>query len=157
MFLANSTVCTIINTLIILLVFNRFSILTLHTVFTAVVSKLPKNQIIKSISYRDFEWRLEKNEGSFIHNSQSQRRSVKNWSWLLLRLGQNLWKNSLMKLTHYLFLSSILWHRSLPRQDDQRNLLPGLLMKLKISSRPAGKRSVHGENLNWKFLSCIAS
>ena len=47
------------------------------------------------------------------------------------------------------FLSSILWHRSLPRQDNQRNLLPGLLMKPEISSRPAGKWNVHGENPNW--------
>ena len=41
---------------------------------------------------------------------------------------------------------------SLPRQDDQRNLLPGLLMKPEVVSRPAGKWNVHGENPNWTFF-----
>ena len=42
--------------------------------------------------------------------------------------------------------------RSRPRQDDQRNLLPGLLMKPEISSRPAEKWNKHGANLNWSFF-----
>lgn len=57
-----------------------------------------------------------------------------------------------MKLTQYLFLSLILSHLSLLRQDDQRNPLAGLQMKLEISSRSAGKRNVRGENLNWKLF-----
>lgn len=61
-------------------------------------------------------------------------------------------ESSLMKLTQYLFLSLILSHLSLLRQDDQRNPLAGLQMKLEISSRSAGKRNVRGENLNWKLF-----
>ena len=46
--------------------------------------------------------------------------------------------------------------RTCLNQDDQINLLPGLQMKREISSRPAGKWSMHGENRYWNFfLSCM--
>lgn len=46
------------------------------------------------------------------------------------------------QLTPYLFITVILSQMYLPRQDDERNLLPGFPLKHGITGRPAGKWNV---------------